>query len=68
MDIREGDHVLVNVAPFIGSLRRNKQSVICEVLAVDGDEVEIRTLPPCREFTLRIERFWLDCKLEPTGV
>jgi len=68
MDIREGDHVLVNVAPFIGSLRRNKQSVTCEVLAIYGDEVEIRTLPPCREFTLRIERFWIDCKLEPTGV
>ena len=68
MDIHEGDHVLVNVAPFIGSLRRNKQSVTCEVLAFDGDEVEVRTLPPCREFTLRIERFWIDRKLEPTGV
>ena len=68
MDIHTGDHVLVNVAPFIGSLRRNKQSVACEVLALHGDEVEIRTLPPCREFTLRIERYWLDCKLEPTGV
>ena len=68
MDIYRGDHVLVNVAPFIGSLRRNKQSVICEVLAIDGDEVEIRTLPPCREFTLSVERFWIDRKLEPTGV
>jgi hypothetical protein len=68
MDIQKGDHVLVNVAPFIGSLRRNKQSVICEVLVIDGDEVEIRTLPPCRDLTLRVERFWVDCKLEPTGV
>ncbi len=68
MEIHRGDHVLVNVAPFIGSLRRNKQSVICEVLAVHGDEVEIRTLPPCREFTLGIERFWIDRVLEPTGV
>ncbi len=68
MDVYKGDHVLVNVAPFIGSLRRNKQSVICEVLTVDGDEVEIRTLPPCREFNLRVERFWIDRKLEPTGV
>ena len=58
MDIREGDHVLVNVATVLGSLRRNKQSVICEVLAIDGDEVEIRALPPCREFTLpHVERF-----------
>ena len=68
MDIHEGDHVLVNVAPFIGSLRRNKQSVTCEVLAVQGDEVEIGTLPPYREFTLRVERYWIDRKLEPTGV
>ncbi len=68
MDIHKGDRVLVNVAPFIGSLRRNKQSVTCEVLAVHGDEVEICTLPPCREFTLLIERFWIDRKLEPAGV
>ncbi len=68
MDIREGDHVLVNVAPFIGSLRRNKQAVTCEVLAVCGDEVEVRTLPPYREFDLRIERYWIDHKLEPTEV
>jgi hypothetical protein len=68
MDVHEGDHVLVNVAPFIGSLRRNKQSVTCEVLAVDGDEVEVRTLPPCRELTLRIVRYWLEHKLEPTSV
>jgi len=68
MDVHKGDHVLVNVAPFIGSVRRNKQSVVCEVLAFDGDEVEIRTLPPCREFTLRIERFWIDRKPEPARV
>ena len=65
MDVRKGDHVQVNVAPFIGSLRRNKQSVTCEVLGVDGDEIEICTLPPCREFNLRIERFWIDRKREP---
>ncbi len=68
MDVREGDHVFVNVAPFIGSLRRNKQSVACEILAVCGDEVEIRTLPPYREVTLRVERFWIDRVLEPVGV
>jgi len=68
MEVHKGDQVMVNVAPFIGSLRRNKQSVACEVLAVRGDEVEIRTLPPYREFTLSVERFWIDRKLEPTGV
>jgi hypothetical protein len=68
MDIHTGDQVLVNVAPFIGSLRRNKQSVACEVLAIHGDEVEIRTLAPYREVNLRVERFWIDRKLEPLGV
>jgi hypothetical protein len=68
MEIQVGDHVLVNVAPFIGSLRRNKQSVACEVLAVQDDEVEIRTLAPCREVSLTVERYWIDCKLEPVGV
>jgi hypothetical protein len=63
-----GDQVLVNVAPFIGSLRRNKQSVACEVLAIHGDEVEIRTLAPYREVNLRVERYWIDRKLEPLGV
>ena len=68
MDIHKGDHVLVNVAPFIGSLRRSTESVTCEVLAILGDEVEVRTLPPCREFTLSIERYWIDRKLEPSAV
>jgi hypothetical protein len=64
MNVRKGDQVLVNVAPFIGSVRRNKQSVTCEVLAVRGDEVEVRTLPPCREFDISIESFWIDRKVE----
>ena len=68
MDIRPGDQVLVNLAPFIGSLRRNKESVVCEVVAVDFDDVEIRTLAPCREVFLTIERFWIDRKLEPVSV
>jgi hypothetical protein len=68
MELRVGDQVLVNVAPFIGSLRRNKQSVACEVLEVREDEIEIRTLAPCREVSMTIERFWIDRKLGPSGV
>jgi hypothetical protein len=68
MDIQAGDQVLVNVAPFIGSPRRNKQSVACEVLAVGDDEVQIRTLAPYREVCLTVERFWIDRKLEPMAV
>jgi hypothetical protein len=65
MDLRVGDTVLVNVAPFIGSLRRNKQSVACEVVEVRGDEIEIRTLAPCREVSITIERYWVDRKVAP---
>ena len=48
MDIQAGDQVLVKR----GAVYRvvavgNKQSVTCEVLAVHGDEVEIRTMAPC---------------------
>jgi hypothetical protein len=64
MEIQRGDHVHINVAPFIGSLRRSKQSVVCEVLEVGDDEIEVRTLPPCRELTMRIGRFWVDRGLE----
>ena len=68
MELQKGDHVRINVAPFIGSLRRNKQSVMCEVLDVEGDEVEVRTLPPYREIILRTARFWVDHKFETAGV
>jgi hypothetical protein len=68
LDIRKGDHALVNVAPFIGSLRRNRQSVACEILAVRGDDIEVRTLPPCRECCLQVKRLWIDRVLEPTSV
>jgi hypothetical protein len=68
MEIRTGDRVFVNVAPFIGSLRRNKQSVECEVVAVDGDDVQIRTLAPYRELNLKVERFWIDRILEAVTV
>jgi hypothetical protein len=68
MDVQPGDRVRVNVAPFIGSLRRSKQSVICEVLDAEGEEVEVRTLPPCREFTLRIGRLWIEHSREPVSV
>jgi hypothetical protein len=64
MDIEKGDRVRVNVAPFIGSLRRSKQTVMCEVIDVEGDEIEVRTLPPCREVTLAIGRFWIEQALE----
>jgi hypothetical protein len=60
MEIRKGDCVLVNLAPFIGSARRNEEAVPCRVLAIDGPHVEVRPEPPYREFSLRVERTWID--------
>ncbi|MGA2617672.1 MAG: hypothetical protein ABSF26_08690 [Thermoguttaceae bacterium] len=68
MNYHEGDQVLVNVAPFIGSLRRNKDSVPCRVIAIHGSHVEVRTEPPYREVSLRILPSWIERKLEPDGV
>ena len=41
MDIRRRRHVLVNLAPFIGSSRRINESIPCNVLAIDGTFVEV---------------------------
>ncbi len=68
MEIFKGDHVLVNLAPFIGSIRRNRSSVPCEVLDVSGEQIEIRTHAPHREFDLHVHRDWVEQKLEPVSV
>ncbi len=68
MNYQEGDQVLVNVAPFIGSVRRNKDSVPCRVIAVHGSHVEVRTEAPYREVSLRILPSGSRRKLEPNGV
>jgi len=62
MDIQKGDQVLVNVAPFIGSSRRNGENIHCEVVDIWGDEIEVRTLSPFREFQLRVTRNWIEGK------
>ena len=64
MDIKRGDCVLVNLAPFIGTSQRNKESIPCRVLAVDTNHVEIRTDHPYREFSLRVQATWIEGKLE----
>lgn len=64
MNICKGDHVLVNLAPFIGSRHRSKQSVPCEVVAIHDSEVEVRTRDPFREFSMRVLASWIEGKLE----
>ncbi len=60
MDIEKGDHVLVNVAPFIGSIMRSSESIPCEVLDVDGIQVHVRAEPPYRGVSLWILSSWID--------
>jgi hypothetical protein len=60
MDIQQGDRVLVNVAPFIGSTLRGRESIRCEVLEVDGLQVHVRAEPPYRDVSLWILSSWID--------
>jgi hypothetical protein len=64
MDIEIGDDVLVNLAPFIGSSRRSRNSIPCRVVAVEANHVEVRTLYPFREFSLRVLSVWIEGKAE----
>lgn len=64
MNIHEGDRVLVNVAPFIASTRRQDSSIPCRVLKVDEGRVLVSTLAPARQFDLWVETCWVDRVLE----
>jgi hypothetical protein len=66
MEFREGDRVLVNLAPFIGSSRRSQVQVPCRVLAVNGTHVEVGTEYPFRELSLRVLGGWIEGKLAPS--
>ena len=64
MEIQKGDRVLVNLAPFIGSIMRSNESIPCEILDVDGIQVHIRAEPPYREASLWILSSWIDGRLQ----
>ncbi len=68
MDLAAGDRVLVNVAPFIGSERRVKDSVTCEILAVTEDSVQVRPEPPCRGVELWVQTRWIESRLGTPAV
>jgi hypothetical protein len=68
MDLQKGDHVMVNAAPFIGSQRRNRESIPCRILTVHEAHVEVQTEFPYREFSLWVGSDWVDRKLEPHEV
>ncbi len=60
MDIQEGDRVLVNMAPFIGSAARSKEAVPCEVLEINGLHVHVRAEAPYRPVSLWVLSSWID--------
>ena len=60
MDFQKGDRVLVNVAPFIGSIMRGDESIPCVVLDVNGLQVNVRAEPPYRGVSLWVLSSWID--------
>jgi len=60
MDIQKGDRVLVNLAPFIGSVLPNKESIPCVVVDINELQVYVRTLPPYREFAIWVLSSWIE--------
>ena len=64
MDIRPGDRVAVNLAPFIGSVTKSQTTIDCRVVAVEGDHVEVRTEHPYRDVLLRVKSVWIEALRE----
>jgi hypothetical protein len=60
MNIQKGNRVLVNVAPFIGSWQRSKDSIPCRVLSIKESSIEIATEPPYRELSMWISPSWIE--------
>jgi hypothetical protein len=60
MDVQKGDRVMVNVAPFIGSVMRGHEAIPCEVLEVDGIQVHVRAESPYRDVSLWILSSWVE--------
>ncbi len=68
MTLHKGDRVLVNVAPFIASSRRNREAVPCEVLEVSAAGVRVSTRSPYRQIELWVEERWIDEVLHRHGL
>lgn len=65
MDIRKGDCLLVNLAPFIGSPRRCGQSIPCRVIDVAEEQVQVLTDAPHRQVAIWVSLAWIDDIMEP---
>ncbi|NLF06616.1 MAG: hypothetical protein GX594_01365 [Pirellulaceae bacterium] len=60
MEVQKGDRVMVNVAPFIGSVLRGNELIPCEVIDADELRALVRTEPPYREVTLWVLSSWIE--------
>jgi hypothetical protein len=60
MSLHEGDQVSVNLAPFIGVARRSTETVLCRVLTVGNDWIEVRPEEPLRDISLRVATQWIE--------
>jgi hypothetical protein len=71
MNIRVGNRVMVNLAPFIGSKVRSLQSIPCQVRAVEGGHLQVTSEFPYRSVTLWIPPRWIEAgrgdRLEETA-
>jgi hypothetical protein len=60
VDLETGDRVHVNLAPFIGAAVACHDTVLCTVLTLDDDRVQVRTEPPYRELVLWVASSWIE--------
>lgn len=60
MNLQKGSRVLVNIAPFIGSWQRSKDSIPCRVLSIKETSVEVVTEPPYRVLTMWVSPSWIE--------
>jgi hypothetical protein len=60
MEIRPGDRVLVNLAPFIGSPIRSPHVIPCRVITFAADSAVIQTEPPYRAVELSVLPQWVE--------
>jgi hypothetical protein len=60
MNIQKGNRVLVNIAPFIGSWQRSKDTITCRVLAIKESFIEVATEYPHRELSMWVSPSWIE--------
>lgn len=68
MKLHKGDHILVNLAPIIGSNRRSRGSIPCTVLALDDQRIQVSPEYPYRHFSLWVATKWIDRKAGASAI